>query len=728
MVSRRKLFNLAMPAVLTTFLMSSKKGFAEVGENQSTKVSDGDESQDSSIKMIQDFRVKYKQPYNISVERNQHQKNLESFSAFDFKNIKGDGVNNDTQGFKLLESNLVGKKVDLAGSVYLVDEIPSGNEYVNGYFLTKSLDDNQTIKLGVFNNTFISDNKDTGGYEGKYKNPLSNDYQISGRSNLNLFLLAASQNSRSFGPARAVNVGSIYSYASGNTSGNYSSRQCRALSPQSINLGSEDSRVSNGFRGANLVSITSHVTGETGANISSRRSWSTSKHNTNISSVDVIAGGGHGAVLKPVVSSEGHIESIEIVNGGASYQKEGEVIFYDRLSQPNKIAKARYSVNDDGKIDKVIIIDSGAGYSAEKSSDFDIVQANALTEGNYSVNIASANQSITYGQLSFNLGANNSIAKSDISGNIATDKCVSSGKNSINIGSKNSIAKGDFSFNYASLQCSSKGTHSGCLGAVASEANEVQSLVISGNNTESSAPGALAIGRRIINDSPRSIAYGDSPSGDKNSANIKLKISPDGNLDISGVLSQNVAFSDLAKMFENLIPEEIKVGSIVAWEGRKVRLANENDIDFSVHSRTYAILFGDTPFTWADRFKRDEFGEIIKGSVWDEEAGGWDEAKNDGVGGFKGAFVNIPLENESFDIKLEQFKRSERRTEWTPVALIGEVHVRVDASVTENSFVRPSSSNGIGTLSEKQTRLKCMELRSQFNKEKGYAVALCLIR
>ncbi|WP_167347652.1 peptidase G2 autoproteolytic cleavage domain-containing protein [Type-D symbiont of Plautia stali] len=708
--------------------MSSKKSLAEVGEYQSTNVNDGDEPKDSKNEMVQDFRVRYKQPYNASIERNQHQKNLESLSALDFKNIKGDGLNNDTQGFELLESNIVGKKVYLAGGVYLVDEVPSKNEYVNGYFLTKSLDDNSTVKLGVFNNTFISDNKDTGGYEGKYKNPLSNDYQISGRSNLNLFLLAASQNSRSFGPARAVNVGSIYSYASGNTSGNYSSRQCRALSPQSINLGSEDSRVSNGFRGANLVSITSHVTGETGANISSRRSWSTSKHNTNISSVDVIAGGGFGAVLKPSVSSEGSIESIEIVNGGAGYHKEGEVIFYDRLNQPKKIAKARYSVSGQGAIDKITIIDSGSGYSIEKSSDYEVVQANALTEGTYSVNIASANQSITYGQLSFNLGANKSVAKSDISGNIATDKCISAGKNSINIGSRNSITKGDLSFNYASLQCSSKGMHAGCLGAIASEANEVQSLVVSGNNTESSAVGALAIGRRIINNSPRSIAYGDSPSGDKSASNIKLKVSPDGNLDISGTLSQNVAFSDLAKMFENLIPEEIKVGSIVAWEGRKIRLANENDTDFSVHSRTYAILFGDTPFTWADRYKRDEFGEIIKGRVWDEDAGGWDELKNEGVGGFRGAFVDIPLENESFDIKLEQLKRSERRTEWTPVALIGEVHVRVDASVNENSFVRPSSSNGIGTLSVKQTRLKCMELRTQFDKEKGYAVALCLIR
>jgi len=152
---------------------------------------------------------------------------------------------------------------------------------------------------------------------------------------------------------------------------------------------------------------------------------------------------------------------------------------------------------------------------------------------------------------------------------------------------------------------------------------------------------------------------------------------------------------------------------MVAWEGRKVRLAKAGDIDFSAHSRTYAMLLGDSQFTWSGRYQTDEFGEQLIGEVWDEEAG---------------AYIQGPLENPDYDSTQEQKPRSERRDQWTPVALLGEVHVRVDSSVEVDDYITPSDTGGIGTKSDQQTKMRCMEIRSVYDPDKGYAVALCLVR
>ncbi|WP_157945569.1 peptidase G2 autoproteolytic cleavage domain-containing protein, partial [Escherichia coli] len=57
---------------------------------------------------------------------------------------------------------------------------------------------------------------------------------------------------------------------------------------------------------------------------------------------------------------------------------------------------------------------------------------------------------------------------------------------------------------------------------------------------------------------------------------------------------------------------------------------------------------------------------------------------------------------------------------------IGEVHVRVDSSVSIDNYVKPSDTPGLGTISHAQTRMRCMEITKPYDKTKGYAVALCL--
>ena len=83
-------------------------------------------------------------------------------------------------------------------------------------------------------------------------------------------------------------------------------------------------------------------------------------------------------------------------------------------------------------------------------------------------------------------------------------------------------------------------------------------------------------------------------------------------------------------------------------------------------------------------------------------------------------------ENPEFDINQTNIPRSSRPEEWTCVGLLGQVHVRVDATVQVEDWVMPV--DGIGTKSEKRTPLKCMEIRQPFDAEKGYGVAFCLLK
>ncbi|WP_146000654.1 hypothetical protein [Chimaeribacter coloradensis] len=259
----------------------------------------------------------------------------------------------------------------------------------------------------------LSSTTDTGEYEARYQNLLTGDYQPSGRSTRDLYALIASQNSRSGGPSRAVNVGAIYSYAMGNVSGNYSARQCRATVPQSVNIESEDRRVDGGFRGSNISSITSLVTGGTGVNIGSRRGWATGLHAVNIASVDAYAGGRRGAILKVNVNNNGTIASVAVVSAGTSYSANGSVAFYDRLAAPTTASAATYTVDSKGGITSVTLTNTGADYSTKTDPLYEVVQATILDTGNYSANLATANSCVTYGEVSFNVGANNCAAKAN---------------------------------------------------------------------------------------------------------------------------------------------------------------------------------------------------------------------------------------------------------------------------------------------------------------------------
>ena len=702
-----------------------------------------------------------------AVYRTFQDKMRDQISALDFT-MNADGLNDDTANFSILETEYIGRVVNLCGKSFKVSAPPTLNTYIDGKFITTSLDTGLPVTLEMGSNSaIISSNIDTGEYEMRYYNGLSGDYQISGRTTRDLMAVIASQNCRSWRFPRTVNLGSIYSYSEGNVSGNYSARQCRATIPQSFNIGSEDCRVDQGFRGFNIGSIASHSTGQSTGSIGSRRSWATGLGSGNLFSVDAAAGAGHGAVLSPMINDTGAITAVTIVSPGTSYSSNGTVVFQDRTGVPNVNASATYTVDSSGAITSVTLTNSGAGYSA--NTDVSIQEA-----ASYAVNIATTNGCAVYGEASANLASNNCSVKSTRSANIAaTNSNTATNNNAVNIATDTCSASGLQSANIATNNSTVSGSQSAIVAGGGNIASASGSVVLAGNNSIADLQSVVVMGRRTKARALRTLVAGDAVSGSAATANIKFEVvMGSGAVNIASTLTQNVTFTDIAKMFENLTPEEIPVGALVTWEGRRVRLARKGDTAISVHSRTYAQLLGDSQFTWSGRYMRNEFGQIITEDIPDPDwqtkipDPEWQEKiinpahpevimepvldeRNLETGLFLPHIISEPfidnpepqpmidnpepqqlitvnVENPDYDPSQFQIPRSERFDEWTPVALIGEVHTMVDATVAVDDFVKPGDVEGLGTKSETPTKLRCMEITVPFSLERGYAIALCL--
>lgn len=716
-----------------------------------------------------DAILKVKQPFAFAGVRTQHDKNSDTLSAMDVAGMQGDGISDDTERFTALEAVLTGRVIDLGFRSYKVSAPPTGNIYVNGYFITNSLDTGSPVTLLMGSNAcIISSNDDTGEYESRYYNGLSGDYQISGRTTRDLMAVIASQNSRAKIFPRSVVVGSIYSWSEGNVSGNYSARQSRATIPQSVNIGSEDCRVDQGFRGFNLGSIASHSTGGGTGNIGSRRSWATGLGSGNLFSVDAAAGAGHGAILSPVINSTGVITGVNIDNPGAFYSGKGTVMFYDRTGIPTVNAIATYTVDSNGAITTVTLTNSGAGYSV--NTEVSIQEA-----ASYAVNISTTNNCAVYGEATANIASNNCSVKAKRSANIAaTNSSTDTNECSANIATDTCVSLGLESANIATVNSITSGSQAATIGGGGNMNSGAGSVILAGNNSIVNLAGVVLMGRRVTPRALRTVVLGDASSGNASTANIKAEIvMGNGNVNIAGTLSQNVTFTDIAKMFENVTRGEIPVGALVAWEGRKVRLARKGDVAISVHSRTYAQLLGDSQFTWAGRYMRNEFGQIITQDIPDPEWQAkipdpeWQERiinpdhpvimmepvidENNQETGISLPHINsepfidnpepqplvdnpepqqlitVNVENPDYDPSQFQIPRSERFDEWTPVALIGEVHTMVDATVAVDDFVQPGEVIGLGTKAYEMTKLRAMEITMPYDSKRGYAIALCLV-
>lgn len=532
-----------------------------------------------------------------------------------------------------------------------------------------------------------SSTTDTGAYETAYTGGTIPNPTVSGRSTPHLFALVASQNCRSEGPARAVNIASIYCHARGNVSGNYSSRQSDAWTPQSVNLASEECWVWGGFRGLNAASIYSGCENESNANLSCRSSYATGRNSVNIASSGGYAGRGGNARLT-VTTLAGVVTAVTINRAGSRYNAGDTIIFYDRLNAGAAGAAATVlTVDGAGGIASVNLAAGGTGYSSVVDCTVD------NGSGDFSANVATSGFCETWGTASANLASSACKAEGSTSANIAGDTNVASGQYSVTLGSSDSTASGQYGM---------------VLGSAAGVASATISAVIAGNICQATAAGAVVFGRRTINNTLRSIALGDNGAGAASTANRKFHALPNGDVQASGTFTGATVFTDFAEYFRNSEPGVIPLGTIVSLTGSAVQPARAGDRIAGVVSGTAGLVLGDSPFTWAGRYLTGEFGEPLYEDAVDEDTG---------------EPIRVQVENPDYDPAAEQIPRSQRPEDWSCIGLVGQVHVRVAASVEAGAWV---ASDGTGTKTE--TRLLAMEIKRPFDQERGYAVALCLLR
>ena len=191
-------------------------------------------------------------------------------------------------------------------------------------------------------------------------------------------------------------------------------------------------------------------------------------------------------------------------------------------------------------------------------------------------------------------------------------------------------------------------------------------------------------------------------------------------IQIATTLQSNATFGDYGEYFESHDGSEIPAGHIVALIGDKIRKANSQDEKYlGAISKTAGVVLGGAGFCWQGRFLRDEFGGIITQEILDphwEPKEGQTEADR--------PTTTVEVENPEYNPEKEYTERA-KRPEWHVVGMLGQIHVRVDNTVLEKGHVR-SNDNGIGTRAENGWYV--MKVTTPYKDDKGYGVALCLIK
>ena len=208
-------------------------------------------------------------------------------------------------------------------------------------------------------------------------------------------------------------------------------------------------------------------------------------------------------------------------------------------------------------------------------------------------------------------------------------------------------------------------------------------------------------------------------SGTASTANRTIQLlSSSGDIYIAGQVNSGATFSDFAELFPNATGAEIAPGTLLAFDtaGDGVRPADDGEDICGVVSHTAAMLAGDTPFCWAGRYEKDTWGRRIFEEVPAERA-------SEGKGASEAVMERRLKESPQWNPELPQVPRSERPGEWTPVGLLGQVHVRTGEEVSPGD--RLKAIGGKGFKSVDRTGVKVLRVEKTFDGDHG--VAYCLI-
>ena len=181
----------------------------------------------------------------------------------------------------------------------------------------------------------------------------------------------------------------------------------------------------------------------------------------------------------------------------------------------------------------------------------------------------------------------------------------------------------------------------------------------------------------------------------------------------------NVQGLDYAEWFENGDGTPHEAGELLARRGKTVVRARPGDRLLGVYSVAPTVLGGDDALGWRGMYARDLFGR----ELWEDAV----ETLKDGTQ----RPVRQRVLNPEWDRTRKHVPRSQRPTEHTPVGLVGQLRVRVDATVQAEDEVVASDTPGVGTRGTwvgRGAQVECMEIVSPFDEARGYAIALCLVR
>lgn len=250
----------------------------------------------------------------------------------------------------------------------------------------------------------------------------------------------------------------------------------------------------------------------------------------------------------------------------------------------------------------------------------------------------------------------------------------------------------------------------GVAGGSSTEGSRQAILAANNSRTTGDSPARTILSSQaVINDDGYTVVGGYG-SGEASTGNIKWKIdSMNGNIQGVGRVESVSDFKDLAEYFESIDGKRIGSGLMVTLEGDKIRKSQPGDVVDGIVSETAGVVLGGAGFYWNDRFLRNEFGGMIYETIDDN-----------------GRELVVPVENPDYDPEREYVPR-EQREEWHIVGLIGQIHVRIDETVKVGDRV-VSGTDGIATRSENNEGYKVMRIKTAYDSEKGYGIAVIFMR
>jgi hypothetical protein len=200
-----------------------------------------------------------------------------------------------------------------------------------------------------------------------------------------------------------------------------------------------------------------------------------------------------------------------------------------------------------------------------------------------------------------------------------------------------------------------------------------------------------------------------------------------GDILIAGTLTQNNVFSDVAEAMPNYDQTQaIPVGTLVSLhpaDYEKIRIAQDLDEILGVISAHAGLIMGTQELSHSSKYQYDEFGarltETIKNPYWVKSKGKTEKDRP-----MMTKYKSSSTYNKSLD-KI-YIPRLQRPKEWSVVGLLGKVHVRVGDKVVPGDYLKPQ--NGIGLASRKKSNLRVLKISQEFDPQKGYAIAICIIR